>query len=894
MNPRYALLRLPILVLTLLLASADFVYSQEPAAGTEAAEEQPTNPFVWKERGEKAYASGDFEAAGRLFRRYFNMAYHQDILMDALQPLMRSLIYSGDVAGAEKLLEEVPKRMAEIVPASAPAEKKQLTPVNQQIFLYWQGRVDFLQGRVDVALVKFLKASEEPSPETIKTLGNLGAAEAYVSKEQWTEAEARFRQVEEAHLDEVQRQQATIGMIRALIMQAKYDEADTRIRAEWDDATGQYRTQMGMLYIVSLLARKYVSQAYAIYKDAFVREVDYLNSPMHYGVIRSLGRALMESGDYDSATLVFERMLPLVNREEQKQEILLDLADAGTGAGQQAAAIRHLQKFIQLYPTDSRIVTIRFRIAQLYEKLENHVEAITWYEQVYNQEAAPAELRYQAAQRIAWISRDNLQNYARAVHFFEAAARLPAGEEQQARSLFYAAETRALIEDFNSAAAQYGRVADTFPSTTFAGEARYKQGIAYYRSKQYALAAEAFGKFIEGWPEDTKIADALLKQGLAQRLADLNSAAKETLEKFATTYPESTDAPYALLRASDAASANQLPAEAIRLLTRIIENYSDSQHFPYALYNRAYLNLAQGQYEPAVADSVTFLNQFGKTLPDLAPDVLLWLGDHFATLGRFDDAERYFMNIVRDFPQSSDAPIALYEAAWNYFKQRDYKEAIDAADMLLKRYPDAPARVRAQALFLRADIATLTGEFDLAAQLLTQAIELVPRTRLHYAALGRLGESHYNLGNAVEKPDEARPHYLKALASFAQIIDELENTETSGRDSLVEKARYRKARVHEVLKQTTQARAEYNDIFWSYKNEEIEGNRIFDWYYFARAGFDLARLYIDEGQYSSAIAIYRRLAESNIPIADDARARARELARSYQLTPSGGTPSPTP
>ena len=57
----------------------------------------------------------------------------------------------------------------------------------------------------------------------------------------------------------------------------------------------------------------------------------------------------------------------------------------------------------------------------------------------------------------------------------------------------------------------------------------------------------------------------------------------------------------------------------------------------------------------------------------------------------------------------------------------------------------------------------------------------------------------------------------------------------------------------------------------------LKSRRIFHWYYFARAGFELARLYEEEGEYTSAKTIYNRLANSDTPVAEDAKARAQEL-----------------
>ncbi len=879
-----------IRAIPLLLAGlASVAWPQAPApapAPAPAAAEQPEDSLVaYKSRGDLALSQRDYAAAARFYRQYRDAAYHQDLLIDATELLVRSLIYLNRIEEAAQAVDAVPEIMARI----APEGQRDLTPVNRHRHLYWMGRVKFLQGNIDEALGHFLEAEKEPSPRQLQSMARLGAGECYVSKQQWAAAEEVMKKVVEADLSDDQQWRAVLSLTRAKVMQGKYRDADSLIGTWFPTASGIYRVKLGMMQIVSFLGQNFVGNAFSFYRDIFAKEVDYLNDASNYEIIRGLGHALMKEKDFESAIVVFERMLPLVKVEEQKQALVLDLAEAASGAGDTAQAIRYLEFFIELYPNDARLTDLRFRIAQLYEKLANVDEAIVWYGRVYGNQEAPPALRYQSAHALAWIYRDKIKDYTKAIDYFDEAGKLNVSEEDLARSVFYAAETRSLIEEYGNAALQYGTVADTWPSSTFAREARFKQGISFYLNKQFALAATAFGQFIESWPNDEpRVKEALLKKGLSERHANLNPTAMNTLRDYAKRYPDDLqNAPYALLRGSEAASAAEYPNDAITLLSLIIDTYPSSEYFPYALYKRAYLHLSMHHHDEAVQDSLMFLDRYGKSIPSLTPDVLLWLGDHYATQQKYADAEHYFEAVVRDFPESHDAPIAIYEAAKNAFRQREFDKALEGLDRLTRQYPDAPARVRAQASFLHADILSFSGDYLGAARLFESCIDLVPGTRLYYAALGRLGESHYNIGNALEGP-EAKGHFQQAIVYFTRLINEIEASGET-RDPMVEKARYRKAKVHELLGEVDLARAEYETIFYSYKDSEIR-KRIFDWYYFARAGFDLAHLYINAGQSLSAIVIYNRLAKSSIPVAADAAERAAALSSS--TTPP--LPAPTP
>ena len=439
----------------------------------------------------------------------------------------------------------------------------------------------------------------------------------------------------------------------------------------------------------------------------------------------------------------------------------------------------------------------------------------------------------------------------------------------QPRPIFY-------IEDFNNAAIYYQSIPDSFSKSNYAEEARFKQGQTRFNGKRFRMAAEAFKQYAEDWPSGKYLKEALLGKGISERMAGDYTLAITTLKSFIGKFSNSEETPQALLEASQAAAAADLQPDAIDFLSRVIKTYRASDSYPFALYRRAYLQLSYGFYAEAREDSFRFLEKFSDSHPKLAADVYLWLADHFSNNQDYTQAENLFMEVVLRYKDLDDAPVALYEAAKCAFNSRneqddDYKKALKYIEQLLLNYPNAPERVTAQAKFLRGDIASIVGDFEEAAKWFKACTQLVPRTDLYYAAIGRLGECYYSIATIKEEPTK---DYQTALSYFDSIIEG-----NSVKNSLVEMARYRAGKIHELLNQSDKAKDEYFKIFFKY-NHDLN-RRIFHWYYFARAGFDLARLYEEEGEYTSAKTIYNRLANSDIPVAEDAKARAQELDQLY-------------
>jgi hypothetical protein len=77
----------------------------------------------------------------------------------------------------------------------------------------------------------------------------------------------------------------------------------------------------------------------------------------------------------------------------------------------------------------------------------------------------------------------------------------------------------------------------------------------------------------------------------------------------------------------------------------------------------------------------------------------------------------------------------------------------------------------------------------------------------------------------------------------------------------------------------------YLAIVFEYEGQVSQG-KLRDWFYFARSGYDAARLLELQGGPSNirrAIRVYLRLSESNIPTADEARRKAEDLRRLSNL-----------
>ena len=646
-----------------------------PPANTEspAAVDATDTIFALRRQGDLARTAGDLKAAAQFYTQYLERAYHQDILTEAADRLVRVHLLQGNPQAAQNILTKLPENL------------KSLKSGNNQVFLpgntarlkLLQGMVLYSQGDLEASIAAFQPLTDALIDPAVKGEAFVGLGENYNRQENWAEAIKAFQSAMALDLPESNIERAIVGLARCYIMQTQYKQTDDLVRKYLPTISTSAGTNLAMLQVFSLLEQNKAGEAYQYFRDNFAGRSGFLTSDEHVDIARKLAQELSSSKDYVKAQTLLQSLRLNVVKERHLKTLLIDLAEVAAASGDQQASIRHYVTFAQLYPQDARMTDVRFRLGELSVATGGHEAAIDWYQAIFDSPAASANQKFEAAIRMGWICRDPLKVFERAIGYYERASGLEVDDEHKARAYFNRAECLVQLSNFTEAAAQFAYVADQYKTTTLAPEARYQEALAHTQSRLYERASLAFAMYLERYSEGERAQSALLEKGLAERRGGLDTQARATLLHFVDSYPEHPKAALALLRASEAASALGLHLDAIDLLSRIIESYPNEKEYPYALYKRAYIRMydESAYYEQAVADCIAFYDKYGAFMPELAPNVLMWLGDSYAARNQYDEAGKYFSLITRNFPTSPDAPAALYEVARNAFRRKQLEEA---------------------------------------------------------------------------------------------------------------------------------------------------------------------------------------------------------------------------
>jgi TolA-binding protein len=163
--------------------------------------------------------------------------------------------------------------------------------------------------------------------------------------------------------------------------------------------------------------------------------------------------------------------------------------------------------------------------------------------------------------------------------------------------------------------------------------------------------------------------------------------------------------------------------------------------------------------------------------------------------------------IAREYPESTEAPQALYQIAQILWNRHDNAQALEYFKLLLDKYPASAYVDRAQ--YAAADIHEYFGRKEEAVQYYTNVVKQFPKSTVRDEAQWRLAWLYYRAGELDS-----------ALAAFQALANQSKNGPFSTA------ALYWQARTAEKIGDTEPAKQGYRQILYGVSGHGV-GSRTF-------------------------------------------------------------------
>lgn len=664
---------------------------------------------------------------------------------------------------------------------------------------------------------------------------------------------------------------------------------------------------------------------------------DYPKSELIEPARLNLGMAQYGQGQqgqakmYDQAAATFRELLIWAPQGKSAPQALFYLGECLYQRGKKPEAIDQYAQLVTKFPQAALVADALYALAVAQQEVNRPAEAersLTEFLRRFPENQLATEVLMRRGDALFALG-----DYEAAAKVLGTAAAKPGFELADYAALRQAAAV-AELKRYAEAARLYAAMADRFPQSSHAAEARLAAGKNYFLSGDLAASRavlkRAAGDATNALDAAHWTARALLKEkkpAEALAVAEKATAGNMAGPMVAQLLLDQADALY------------ELPGrrrEAVARYAALATKYPDSPLAPQARYMAGATALGEGDYRAALEHAEQFLKSY--PTGELATDATYVAAESNLQLGNAVPAAEHYSQLLKRWPGHADAETWGVRRGLAMYLAKDYAGAVAAlapgADKL------SPVELRAEALYVIGISELELGHADAAARRLSASLTAAPRWRLAdetllglaqaqrqqnqlaaaQAALGRLiaefpqsrtlERAWYRLGEACYAANDLRraaeaygevvkrwpqsplvPHALHGLAwARLGLGDAPGAVESASRlierypaDKLIPRARYARGLARQQLGQLRPA----IEDFKAFLAVDPAGDRADTRYalalcqvglkQWAEAATALEKLLVDDPQYASADKVLYELAW-----AEKSRGRSAESAAAFR------------
>ncbi|MEA3187966.1 MAG: hypothetical protein QOD99_1796 [Chthoniobacter sp.] len=775
------------------------------------------------------------------------------------------------VAGAPEI-EDAERALAEKVPEVAiPKLEHVLTqPIageERSLAEHMLVRALIATGRAQEAVEVSEKFSDDE--------GKLLRAEAFVASVKWSEAAPLYREIA-AH-DGAEKNAATLGLAEALEALGNPTDA-ARTLENFKPAASAPTLQLRLAEIhLKLKNVKRAEQVLATVtpQSEFEKKwKKYLEA-----------RVLLARDQAAPALAALEEILhqPRGMTERLLTAVTVADTDARTALNGREAADNVLEDFIWQHPQSAFLEEMFARLDEIYAGEDNASEAELqkWAAKPPRRRAAFA-LFYLARSQIRSSKPDkalrSLINFVReypghpllwkacamqgelllddkpaaAVTAFEAAMRNAADAETLAQMEIAAGTAHFRQREFLLAVNSFRSAAQHSPARW--QEAIFDSALAWLNLGNYEKFLVDYQELSARSPESAFRRDLLLEEGLLQARSH-DARATATLQLFLRDFPDhprAHDARIALAEIAFISSDNETAGRLLKVANDVPGGQESERGDYLAIF------VADAEKNRDDGKVIALCNAFFGAHPGsaLSSEVRMKLGQIYFRREDFANAQTQFETLATDAAEMPLAETALFLAGQSAMRSMN-PEGVDHALELFQQVAKLNGPLKLYAREQQAIAKTRLGKTAEALVLYDAILRANPEGSLRFAAL--CGKA----GNLAAPGDPTA--LAKAVAVYDQLAAEPDVTAFWRNQALYKKAK--------CVEKSDKGKA--LEVLYSVLQPQIDAEPEYFWFY--KAGFDAARLLETDEKWTSAIAIYEKMAKAEGPRSSDARDRAEQL-----------------
>lgn len=426
-----------------------------------------------------------------------------------------------------------------------------------------------------------------------------------------------------------------------------------------------------------------------------------------------LGQAYLQLNDKYNARMAFEAASQSTFDQSVQEAALFNYAllihETFSAFGEN---VRVFEDFLNRFPNSKYADQVSNYLTEVYLTTKNYEAALSSIEKIKSPSTKILEAKQQILYQLGINAFAN-SDYSEAIQLFSQSIQVGNYNNQiRSNALFWRGECFARLDQYDKAKRDYiSYLSSTGKNTTLTNEAYYGLGYAYFKQKNYNEALRQFDAFIrsEHQTDNPALADAYNRKGDCLFYMRDFEGAKTAYTNAENLLPSIGD--YSLYQLAIIEGLVKNYQGKINILNSLIATYPESSYMDDALFEkgRAYVIL-----ENSKEAEKTFIRLMEKCPNSaLSRKAGIQLGLLYFNENELDEAIAVLKNIVKNYPGSEEAKIALQDLKTIYLEKNavdsyvDYTNSLGGSSKLEEREQDSLSFIAAEKLYMK-------GQYDAA------------------------------------------------------------------------------------------------------------------------------------------------------------------------------------
>jgi len=431
----------------------------------------------------------------------------------------------------------------------------------------------------------------------------------------------------------------------------------------------------------------YIGESY-YYKGSYQNALEYYSKTIEISNNTTLSIMAKVSKGWSHLKLrqfeEAEQTLDVALKMAQERNIMLDdiylgKANLFTEMGKAEEALGAYTEVLAKFPKSTRIAEAYLGKANILYSMQKYSDAINAYQTTIEKfETDPAfqETIEKAYFGLAW-SHLKHGNIDKSIETFKAVQNKAKSEFVKISALSQIGDAYQDINQLDKALEVYDQILKDFPKNIYTDYIQYRQGITLLKLDKVDAAIFSLQSIPVNFPESKYINDAQYYLAVAYFKNESWGSAKQYAEKF---IQKSDPLNEFLAQASYILALSQFNLNdfdgAIKTFENIIKDHSSDL----SLVMNAELGIAQslsqqGKTKEAISKFQYIIDKHPKNA--VAEESLLLMAEHYLGTSEYDQATRYFLQLIKQFPDGEKVNFARYELGQTYEREEKLDEALE-------------------------------------------------------------------------------------------------------------------------------------------------------------------------------------------------------------------------